>query len=581
MNRIGEHAAHRRRERQFVEHGLWSESKAATTMQRLAEATERWRRARQHEQASVYEAHLLPLVLDIFRRECQVMDTDASRADVISPDVLVQLVGHSAPPLLLMLDALRPASVVWVHTAETEEFTHDLIDLMAAHGVPQPEDVRWHALEGEASSDPAVTYRAILAHLPSVPIGVDGAADGVPTVAVDVTGGKKSMVAGAFMAGGVFEPYDVPLFYVDFEGFDSGSGRPIPGTEFLNRLVNPYALYSKRERAQIRELFNSHQYVAARTLLDAVVDKHGEAPDDALFAEIIAGLRTARRYAHCYARWDAFDYAGAVDAAPSPDVVAPIAPLTDSDKQRWALADDDYDAVRFCAVVDRFASAERCREAGREKDALLRYIQVVEFTAQHRIEALQRRGHLDVFCATLSKNVVERTGESIKASTRREAMLRAHHPATKLLQFLFGSVEVPVYFVPDKQFGVAFRKDDTWEASLFAPFDLHSLLGLVRLRNQFAHYAVPDASLPSGLTGEYTSVLDALHDAARRFLEAFVRHYPHVAPSGGDVPSEGDVPSRIDAALERHRFRPFDAVAAPDLASRASSTPSSPSPDHA
>jgi hypothetical protein len=570
MNLVGEHSAHRRRERQFVEHGLWTQEEATATMLELDKATDRWLRARQTEQVALYEEHLLPLVLKIFRCECQVIDADASRANVISPDILIQLVGHSAPPLLLMLDALRPATVVWIHTADTLEITHDLSDLMEVHEIPAPEMRHRHTLKGEASSDPAVTYRAILEHLPSVEAG---ASDG-PTVAIDVTGGKKSMVAGAFMAGGVFEPYDVPLYYVDFEAFDPGSGRPIPGTEFLNQLVNPYALYSKRERAQIRELFNSHQYVAARTLLDAVLTKPDAAssPGDDLLAGIVAGLTRARQYADCYAKWDAFDYPGAVAAAPSSDVVAPIAPLTDADEEMWALSDDAYDAVRFRAVADRFASAARCREAGREKDALLRYIQVVEFTAQHRIEALQRRGRLDAFKGKRSKTTVKATGGAVSPRKVEEAMRKAKHSVTPLLAFLFGHRDVRDYSLPSTEVAVTMRDGNAWDASSFAPFDLGSFLDLVRLRNEFAHEVVPDASLPSSLAGAYDFVHDALHDAARRFLEAFVRHYPHVAPS------EGDVASRIDAALEPHRFRPFDAVARSTLSPVPVSSPPS---DHA
>jgi hypothetical protein len=59
-------------------------------------------------------------------------------------------------------------------------------------------------------------------------------------IAIDITGGKKIMLSGAFTMASI---YSVPGFYVDFEEYDKATGKPLYGTEFLNRVKNPLVGY--------------------------------------------------------------------------------------------------------------------------------------------------------------------------------------------------------------------------------------------------------------------------------------------------------------------------------------------------
>jgi hypothetical protein len=53
---------------------------------------------------------------------------------------------------------------------------------------------------------------------------------------INVTGGKKSMVASASIFA---RDYNASIIYVDTEAFDSNLRRPIPGSEFLNLVYSP------------------------------------------------------------------------------------------------------------------------------------------------------------------------------------------------------------------------------------------------------------------------------------------------------------------------------------------------------
>lgn len=53
---------------------------------------------------------------------------------------------------------------------------------------------------------------------------------------LDITGGKKSMVASASIFG---RDYNFNIPYVDYEKYDPNLRRPLPGTELLNIVYSP------------------------------------------------------------------------------------------------------------------------------------------------------------------------------------------------------------------------------------------------------------------------------------------------------------------------------------------------------
>ena len=53
---------------------------------------------------------------------------------------------------------------------------------------------------------------------------------------LDVTGGKKSMVASASIFG---RDYNFNVLYVDFDKYDPNLRRPVPGCERLNVVYSP------------------------------------------------------------------------------------------------------------------------------------------------------------------------------------------------------------------------------------------------------------------------------------------------------------------------------------------------------
>ena len=78
-------------------------------------------------------------------------------------------------------------------------------------------------------------------------------------IAIDITGGKKSADVAAFLTAAIENEIDI--FYTDFEEYEQG--KPKCGTEFLNKLDNPYNIYNIQLINQAKELFKYHNYQAA------------------------------------------------------------------------------------------------------------------------------------------------------------------------------------------------------------------------------------------------------------------------------------------------------------------------------
>lgn len=124
-------------------------------------------------------------------------------------------------------------------------------------------------------------------------------------IAIDITGGKKSMDASAFLMAAVEK--DIDIFYVDFQGY--GEGKPTYGTEFLNKLDNPYQLYNIREEELLKEFWERKDYAQADVIVSEVLGNFSQEK-----AEDYGLTKERERYsqiqeaAKCYAAWSDFNY---------------------------------------------------------------------------------------------------------------------------------------------------------------------------------------------------------------------------------------------------------------------------------
>ena len=199
---------------------------------------------------------------------------------------LILPLGFSPEPLILSILAIKPERVGLLYTEETEKLLPRIQDetkLTLAQ-------LYRRKIDGSSTID---VYKAIM--------DLYEEWDRPANVAVDITGGKKSMVGGAAMAGTVL---GADIYYVDNTEFTQG--KPEPGTEYLSLLDNPYTVFGDLEVEKAKDLYNGHDYAGAQRVFDQLEKQVGD-PSLATVHEAYGHLCAT------YELWDNIDFKKALE----------------------------------------------------------------------------------------------------------------------------------------------------------------------------------------------------------------------------------------------------------------------------
>lgn len=221
-------------------------------------------------------------------------------------DTLVLLVGFSLEPLLQSVCVHQPQKIVLVLNKEgyaSEEWHTFAKHIVEAIGhlkekgliqkVPlflgeQVPDKAGYPTQG----DPAAVFKTLVEVLHDE-----------KNVVIDVTGGKKSMVTGAFM----YAAYaGARISYVDFEEYDPKHRRPYGFSCKIGELSNPYEEFALREWERVRALYKRYQFREARELLQNM---------KAVISETEEPIQKLRDFLDYYEKWDRGDFRGTKQTA--------------------------------------------------------------------------------------------------------------------------------------------------------------------------------------------------------------------------------------------------------------------------
>ncbi|MDM8549946.1 DUF6293 family protein [Desulfobacterales bacterium HSG2] len=217
-----------------------------------------------------------------------------------SYDVLITLVGFSLQPLIHTILTICPTRVYPLVTNETRRFDGNIpIESYFEHLISQCGEGKSIAI-----MEPVIvnTIGSIDAFQKIRQIIQDAGKD--KKVAIDITGGKKSMDVSAFLAAAIEK--DIHIFYVDFEGYDKDKVQC--GTEFLNKLDNPYDIYNVDLMNKGKELFDNHNYQAACDIFTEIENKLNEKIRIFELGDLSGEIRKLRQSAEAYKWWDRFEY---------------------------------------------------------------------------------------------------------------------------------------------------------------------------------------------------------------------------------------------------------------------------------
>jgi len=194
---------------------------------------------------SYYYENIFQEVIQRFLRRSQVLKKYR---------YLISLVGFSPQPVILFIKAVRPQRVLFIHSEDTEPYL-DLIAEWTGLNLAQVERERVN------SSNVIDVYQAIKKFI---------VAKNPKEILIDITGGKKSMVGGAVMAGNLLE---IDTGYVDYDEYLPDLRQPKPGTEYPNMLKNPLVVFGDIEIDKAKEAFNQYNFSRELDILSFLEDK--------------------------------------------------------------------------------------------------------------------------------------------------------------------------------------------------------------------------------------------------------------------------------------------------------------------
>jgi hypothetical protein len=154
----------------------------------------------------------------------EIIDNFISKTSIRKEvDVLFSVLGFTPEPIILTQRALNPKIHVIFYTASNEKnFEREIVPylekfltssykLVELNG--EDFDTIFKTMSEEMKLNPAREY------------------------AIDITGGKKSMVASASIFA---KEYNFNVLYVDYSEYNPDLRRPTPGSEILNWVYDPY-----------------------------------------------------------------------------------------------------------------------------------------------------------------------------------------------------------------------------------------------------------------------------------------------------------------------------------------------------
>jgi hypothetical protein len=351
-------------------------------------------------------------------------------------DLLTLLVGYSLEPLLQAIWVYKPTEVLLV----LNRAYYNLSGITFAQERVQPWIEELGSLQGGhktkirpfdavTNDTPEEVFRFLLAHV------AEDLRHGRHVV-VDISGAKKSMVAGAFL----FAAYtNSDVSFVDFDEYDEYRRRPKGYTCRIGLLDNPYQRFSLREWERVKQLYERFSFDAAADQLKSIFNSmHGY-----FDAEQVSAVQNLHSACIIYDAWLNGNYKAAQLASielekvcptfKPPDAVAVLGP-------DWPHADNDLSgsaaAAALVAEMEQLEAggfrSDMKRVVAYARDECLKVQNLATLKADYR-SALLRAAGLNEFLLKVrvlllwQKGFVSMVKSAAKARKWLTSEITAHH----------------------------------------------------------------------------------------------------------------------------------------------------------
>lgn len=314
---------------------------------------------------------------------------------------LITLVGTTPEPLIRTILSVKPEKVGFLYTEEVEWALNKVVEDTEL----KASEVEKKKIEGSKVEE---VYEAI-----------GELARANEAVCIDISGGKKTMVGGAVVAGCF---YDLAIVYNDFKEYDVELRRPKRGSEFLAHLTNPFETSQDILYKIAREAFNQYNYGEAQRLLEEARKKTRNVARS-MESKILMKLASG------YLAWDTFEFEKAgkqIKEAKEEierfglkigvsenklreheEILKNLSGLTAREYYPRVLKDKERVKKLVYSCI---GSAKRRKKSARYEDAVLRLYRACELIAQHRL-ALHDVNTAEVSEGSMDEEVMKRYRE--------------------------------------------------------------------------------------------------------------------------------------------------------------------------
>lgn len=318
-------------------------------------------------------------------------------------DALITILGFSPEPLMHTILALAPKKV---YPVATEESARDFYKVPLNPNTKKPDGkIEYFEAIIERYKEPSQTIivEDIKRNVASI-----GSMDTFKRVreiihevrqdnknskiAIDITGGKKSADVSAFLTASV--EWDIDIFYVDFE--DHNGVKACCGTEFLNKLDNPYEIYNINEESLIKSLWERQDFDAVVEVAGKAIEKLTEEKAKKYDLEKERNrLMQIKAAAQCYSEWSRFNYSEAQNSVfdyyeQKQDNVLSI--LSDCNNQIKNI----YGIIMLS--IDRWARGLDALELDDLNKTAIYFTQVIEILCEYRLYDMIQKGNVEQRC---------------------------------------------------------------------------------------------------------------------------------------------------------------------------------------
>lgn len=260
-----------------------------------------------YEHIQFYIKEILPAEIECVKSDVE----DLNRLPPLEKQecTLVMLVGFSIHPLLQSIFVYKPQKVILILNSLYGEYSgYEFGGILNEHINSLNEKYfnrelnidngKIECLVLENDSPPKVFAKLRQELLPRLRKN--------ESIIIDITGGKKSMVAGTFLFG-AFAGTDIS--YVDFDDYDPDSRRPLGYTCRIGLLQNPYKTFQLRDWERIRELYRNYHFRNTRLLVENIIPLMSEwfTEEEITATHILAEILLL------YELWDSGDFSDAFD----------------------------------------------------------------------------------------------------------------------------------------------------------------------------------------------------------------------------------------------------------------------------